>query len=31
MKAGTDPGTIEAHIAEDLAAFAARRKPFLLY
>ncbi len=31
MKAGTDPGTIEARIAEDLAAFAARRKPFLLY
>jgi uncharacterized protein YbbC (DUF1343 family)/CubicO group peptidase (beta-lactamase class C family) len=31
MKAGTDPGTIEAHIAEDLAAYAARRKPFLLY
>jgi uncharacterized protein YbbC (DUF1343 family)/CubicO group peptidase (beta-lactamase class C family) len=31
MKAGTDPGTIEAHIAEDLAAFVARRKPFLLY
>ncbi|HEY1754828.1 MAG TPA: exo-beta-N-acetylmuramidase NamZ domain-containing protein [Bryobacteraceae bacterium] len=31
MKAGTDPGTIEAHIADDLTAFAARRKPFLLY
>jgi uncharacterized protein YbbC (DUF1343 family)/CubicO group peptidase (beta-lactamase class C family) len=31
MKAGTDPGTIEARIAEDLAAFAVRRKPFLLY
>jgi uncharacterized protein YbbC (DUF1343 family) len=31
MKTGTDPGTIEAHIAEDLAAFAVRRKPFLLY
>jgi uncharacterized protein YbbC (DUF1343 family) len=31
MKAGTDPGTIEAHIMEDLAAFDARRKPFLLY
>jgi uncharacterized protein YbbC (DUF1343 family)/CubicO group peptidase (beta-lactamase class C family) len=31
IKAGTDPGTIEAHIAEDLAVFAARRKPFLLY
>jgi uncharacterized protein YbbC (DUF1343 family)/CubicO group peptidase (beta-lactamase class C family) len=31
MKAGTDPGTIEARIAEDLAAFAARRQPFLLY
>jgi uncharacterized protein YbbC (DUF1343 family)/CubicO group peptidase (beta-lactamase class C family) len=31
MKAGTDPGTIEARIADDLTAYAARRKPFLLY
>jgi uncharacterized protein YbbC (DUF1343 family)/CubicO group peptidase (beta-lactamase class C family) len=31
LKAGTDAGTIEARIAEDLAAFTARRKPFLLY
>jgi uncharacterized protein YbbC (DUF1343 family) len=31
MKAGTDPGTIEQHMADDLAAFAERRKPFLLY
>ena len=31
MKAGADPGNIEAQIAQDLAAFAARRKPFLLY
>ncbi len=31
MKAGTDPGTIEQHMADDLAAFAERRKAFLLY
>jgi uncharacterized protein YbbC (DUF1343 family) len=31
MKAGTDPSTIEQHLAEDLAAFAERRRLFLLY
>ncbi len=31
MKAGADPGTIEQHMADDLAAFAERRKPFLMY
>ena len=31
MKAGTDPGTIEQHLVDDLAAFAERRQPFLLY
>jgi uncharacterized protein YbbC (DUF1343 family) len=31
MKAGSDPGNIEAQIAQDLATFAARRKPYLLY
>ena len=31
MKAGADPGTIEPHLADDLAGFAERRKPFLLY
>src|SRR5262249_55609719 len=31
IRAGTDPSTIEQHLAEDLAAFADRRQPFLLY
>ncbi|HEX5432260.1 MAG TPA: exo-beta-N-acetylmuramidase NamZ domain-containing protein [Bryobacteraceae bacterium] len=31
MEAGTDPGAIEERMRDDLAAFAARRKPFLLY
>ncbi len=31
IKAGTDPGTIEQHLTDDLAAFAERRMPFLLY
>jgi uncharacterized protein YbbC (DUF1343 family)/CubicO group peptidase (beta-lactamase class C family) len=31
MRAGEDPGTTEQHLADDLAAFAERRKPFLLY
>jgi uncharacterized protein YbbC (DUF1343 family) len=31
MKAGTDPSTIELHLQSDLDAYAARRKPFLLY
>jgi uncharacterized protein YbbC (DUF1343 family)/CubicO group peptidase (beta-lactamase class C family) len=31
IKAGTDPSTIEERLQDDLAAFEARRKPFLLY
>jgi uncharacterized protein YbbC (DUF1343 family) len=31
MKAGVDPGTIEQQILPALAAFTARRAPFLLY
>ena len=31
MKAGTDPSTIELHMQDELDAFVARRKPFLLY
>lgn len=31
MKAGTDPSTIEEHLIGELEAFAARRKPYLLY
>lgn len=31
LKAGVDPGTIEEHLLDDLAAFEARVKPFLLY
>jgi uncharacterized protein YbbC (DUF1343 family)/CubicO group peptidase (beta-lactamase class C family) len=31
MKAGSDPSTIELHMQDDLDAYAARRKPFLLY
>ena len=31
MKEGADPSTIEQRLAEDLAVFAERRKPFLLY
>jgi uncharacterized protein YbbC (DUF1343 family)/CubicO group peptidase (beta-lactamase class C family) len=31
MKAGTDPGTVEQSIADDVSAFVERRKAFLLY
>ena len=31
MKAGVDPSTIELHLVDELEAFAARTKPFLLY
>ena len=31
LKAGVDPGTIEEHLLDDLDAFEARVKPFLLY
>ncbi len=31
MKTGTDPGTIEQSVAEDVRLFVGRRKPFLLY
>ena len=31
MKVGSDPGTIEQNISEDVRAFIERRKPFLLY
>lgn len=31
LKQGTDPSTIELHLADDLQAFAARSKPFLMY
>ena len=31
LKAGVDPGTIEEYMLDDLAAFEARVKPFLLY